>query len=322
MTSNETTGRPAGDRPASAQAQTGSGGAKSSGWKSGGRGSTGGGPGVRVNAHGHEPPPGFKDVVVPLARYLGSQVVDYSKQVLRVTGRRRGLPDQESLDEQATPPPEPPEPKERAPSASSPLIYIPHMMDTRADRKRQKRKRQAASAARGGRRTARNGNRSWIIWFQILLLVSLLSIPALAVQPDEKLADPGLEQRAREISLGLRCVVCQNQSIDDSNAPLARDLRILVRERLLAGDSDEEVIDFVRERYGDYVLLSPPVQSNTYVLWLAPPAVLVLGALAIGLYFRNRSRAAAQGADPAAGALSAEERAALDRVLTEAPKNG
>jgi len=272
--------------------------------------------GIRVNAHGHEPPPGFKDVVVPLARYLGNQAWDYSKQMLRVAGRRRRLPDDEIRDDQlaASPQPEPPEPKERTPNVSSPLIYIPHMIDTRQDRNKQKRRRQSASA-RGGRRSGR-GNRSWIIWFQILLLVSLLSIPALAVQPNERLADPQLEQRARDISQGLRCVVCQNQSIDDSNAPLAHDLRVLVRERLLAGDSDEEVISFVRDRYGDYVLLSPPVQENTYLLWFATPAVLLLGGLGVGLYFRNRSRAARAGSDPGATALTPEEQAALDRVLT------
>lgn len=277
---------------------------------------------IRVSAYGHQPPPGFRDVVVPLARYLGDSVIDYSKQVLRVAGRRPRVPTEDLPEEQMAPPaPEPPEPRERAPSASSPLIYIPHMMDTREDRKKQKRRRQAAQGARSRRRTGR-GDRSWIIWFQILLLVSLLSIPALAVLPEERLADPQLEARAREISQDLRCLVCQNQSIDDSNAPLARDLRILVRERLAAGDSDDAVVDFVRDRYGDYVLLSPPVQSNTYVLWAAPPAILLAGALVLGLYYRNRGRAAATPADPAAAALSAEERAALDRVLTESPNRG
>ncbi len=118
------------------------------------------------------------------------------------------------------------------------------------------------------------------------------TFPAAAVDPAERLDDPALEARAREISKELRCLVCQNQSIDDSNAPLARDLRILVRERLTAGDSDEEVIAFVTERYGDYVLLRPPFQANTLVLWLAPAILIVAGGSAILILARRRRTAA------------------------------
>jgi len=118
------------------------------------------------------------------------------------------------------------------------------------------------------------------------------AFPAVAVDPAERLDDPALEAKAREISKELRCLVCQNQSIDDSNAPLARDLRILVRERLTAGDSDEEVIAFVTERYGDYVLLRPPFQANTLVLWLAPAILIVAGGSAIFILARRRRTAA------------------------------
>ncbi|MBV9079384.1 MAG: cytochrome c-type biogenesis protein CcmH, partial [Methylobacteriaceae bacterium] len=113
-----------------------------------------------------------------------------------------------------------------------------------------------------------------------VLLAALASAPgARAVQPDEILRDPKLESRARTISAELRCLVCQNQSIDDSDAPLARDLRLLVRERLQAGDSDREVVRFVANRYGDFVLLKPPFTAETLVLWLGP-AALALGAAA------------------------------------------
>lgn len=114
-----------------------------------------------------------------------------------------------------------------------------------------------------------------------LLIVSaflLWSSAAFAVQPDEQLADPALEARARSISREIRCVVCQSESIDDSNAPLARDLRLLVRERIVAGDTDEEVSDFLVARYGDYVLLKPRVQTNTLLLWAAPLAAAAAGA--------------------------------------------
>ena len=106
-----------------------------------------------------------------------------------------------------------------------------------------------------------------------------LSAPAFAVQPDEVLKDPAMEARAREISKELRCLVCQNQSIDDSNAPLARDLRVLVRERLVAGDDNTDVLGYITARYGDYVLLRPPFKASTYVLWIGPVIILLLGAL-------------------------------------------
>jgi cytochrome c-type biogenesis protein CcmH len=132
----------------------------------------------------------------------------------------------------------------------------------------------------------------------------------LAVEPSEKLADPQLESRAREIGRGLRCLVCQNQTIDDSNAPLARDLRLVVRERLTAGDSDEAVVEFVHRRYGDFVLMRPPIRYDTYVLWFGP--VLLAGLFAIALYIKSRGRSA-----PAADGLTAEERAKLAAILGE-----
>jgi cytochrome c-type biogenesis protein CcmH len=138
---------------------------------------------------------------------------------------------------------------------------------------------------------------------------------ALAVEPDEILSDPQLETRARDISTGLRCLVCQNQSIDDSNAPLARDLRILVRERLKAGDSDAQVLDYIVDRYGEFVLLRPRFNPHTYVLWLGTPLLLIL-ALAV-IFFAYRRRAT--GAEPAAaGELSAAEKKRLNKLLDQA----
>ncbi len=126
----------------------------------------------------------------------------------------------------------------------------------------------------------------------LLVLIALLATPALyAVQIDEILADPALESRARAISSELRCMVCQNQSIDDSEAPLARDLRVLVRERLKAGDSDSEVVDFMVARYGEFVLLKPRFAWHTALLWIAPPLVLVAGLLMLLLPMRRRSAA-------------------------------
>ena len=146
------------------------------------------------------------------------------------------------------------------------------------------------------------------------LLLGLAS-PALAVQPDEVLKDPAMEARAREISKELRCLVCQNQSIDDSNAPLARDLRVLVRERLVAGDDDAGVLGYITARYGDYVLLRPPFKASTYVLWIGPVVVLLLGGLGAALFLHGRNRPATAG--DAEAPLTPEERARLDKLLRE-----
>jgi cytochrome c-type biogenesis protein CcmH len=140
-----------------------------------------------------------------------------------------------------------------------------------------------------------------------LLLLASMSAAA-AVQPGEQLPDPALEGRAREISAGLRCLVCQNQSIDDSDAPLARDLRLLVRERLSAGDSDGEVRDFLVSRYGDFILLRPPIQAETLLLWLTPLGVLGAGAAVLAIQLRRRLPRAAEK-------LSAEEEKQLARIM-------
>jgi cytochrome c-type biogenesis protein CcmH len=146
-------------------------------------------------------------------------------------------------------------------------------------------------------------------------LILSLAAPAFAVQPDEVLKDPAMEARAREISKELRCLVCQNQSIDDSNAPLARDLRVLVRERLVAGDDNGSVLGYITARYGDYVLLRPPFKASTYVLWIGPVVVLLLGGLGAALFLRGRNRAARAGDTEAP--LTPEERKRLDRLLRE-----
>lgn len=143
-------------------------------------------------------------------------------------------------------------------------------------------------------------------------LAALHALPAQAVLPDEILDDPVLEARARELSLELRCLVCQNQSIDDSNAELARDLRVLVRERLVAGDSNEAALEHIRTRYGDFVLLKPPVQSSTYLLWYGPIALLLVGSAILIVTVRKR-RPAATGGSP--DALSDRERVRLDAAL-------
>lgn len=146
----------------------------------------------------------------------------------------------------------------------------------------------------------------------LLFLLLLTSLPAGAVEPDEKLDDPTLEARAREISQVVRCVVCQNESIDSSNAGIARDLRILIRERLEAGDSNQEVFDYLTARYGDFVLLKPPVRPGTYLLWFAPAAVLILGGLGIAVFLLRRRKGAAPGA---AAELTPDERVRLARLL-------
>lgn len=123
----------------------------------------------------------------------------------------------------------------------------------------------------------------------LILALSLVASPALAVAPDEILDDPALEARARALSAELRCMVCQNQSIDDSDAPLAKDLRVLVRERLVAGDSDGQVIDYLVSRYGEFVLLKPRFAWHTLVLWAAGPLALIAGLIAIFLALRGRA---------------------------------
>jgi cytochrome c-type biogenesis protein CcmH len=136
-----------------------------------------------------------------------------------------------------------------------------------------------------------------------------VSLPARAVEPDEVLPDPVLEARARHISEGLRCLVCQNQSIDDSEAPLAKDLRLLVRDRLKAGDSDQKIVDYIVARYGEFVLLKPRFAPHTFILWLATPALFLAALFAIFAAYRRRGESAE------AGPLSAEERRRLKRLL-------
>jgi cytochrome c-type biogenesis protein CcmH len=137
----------------------------------------------------------------------------------------------------------------------------------------------------------------------------LAAFPAFAVNPDEVLSDPALEARARALSAQLRCMVCQNQSIDDSNAELARDLRLLVRERLTNGDSDEAVMNYVVSRYGEFVLLNPRLRGETLLLWGAPIVLFLAGAAAMVLFVRKR------GGKPTGTPLSDAERAELDRAL-------
>jgi cytochrome c-type biogenesis protein CcmH len=153
--------------------------------------------------------------------------------------------------------------------------------------------------------------------FTALFLAS--GSPSYAVQPDEILSDAALEARARHLSAGLRCLVCQNQSIDDSDAPLARDLRLLVRERLTAGDSDEAVRDFIVARYGEFVLLKPPLAWNTLILWLAPVA-LILGAAGVVVRYAISPRGA--GGAPISTALTADEEAKLKSVLGNERESG
>lgn len=148
--------------------------------------------------------------------------------------------------------------------------------------------------------------------FALLAIVLLFAGPAAAVEPDEMLDDPKLEQRAREISAEVRCLVCQNQSIDESNAGLAADLRVLIRERLKAGDTNQEVFDFLVARYGEFVLLDPPVKPETYVLWYGPAVLAALGAVGVAVYFRRRR---ANAAKAPGGRLSREETERLQHIL-------
>src|SRR5689334_720108 len=156
--------------------------------------------------------------------------------------------------------------------------------------------------------------RKLIAILAVLLLAVLAAPAAHAVQPDEIMADPVKEARARELSRELRCMVCQNQSIDDSDAPLARDLRLLVRERIATGDSDSQVIDFLVARYGEFVLLKPRFTPHTLLLWLLPPLALIGGGLALWFYSRRRSNAGST-ADPSLLHLTEDEEARLQRLL-------
>lgn len=149
----------------------------------------------------------------------------------------------------------------------------------------------------------------------VLGLAILMTAPGMAVQPDEMLDDPALEARAREISQDIRCLVCQNQSIDDSNADLAKDLRIIVRERLVAGDSNQQVKDFLVARYGDYVLLTPPFDGETLLLWGGPFGLLVLGGVAVFFWYRGNRRET--GMAEAGPGLSAEEKARLLTLMND-----
>jgi cytochrome c-type biogenesis protein CcmH len=154
--------------------------------------------------------------------------------------------------------------------------------------------------------------RRWMAHAAMVVVAVTLAAPLLAVQPDEILPDPALETRARALSRELRCMVCQNQSIDDSDAPLARDLRILVRDRLKAGDSDGQVIDFLVDRYGEFVLLKPRFAWHTVALWSAPVLVLVIGILALVMARRRTASAAPAGLTP-------DEQRRIDTLLDRRP---
>ena len=147
----------------------------------------------------------------------------------------------------------------------------------------------------------------------LALVLATLALPAIAVRPEEILPDPALESRARALGKELRCLVCQNQSIDDSDADLARDLRRLVRERLVAGDTDPAIRSFLVDRYGDFVRLDPPLKASTLLLWFGPALVLALGLAGITVFIRRR-----QAETP--GTLDASDRARLERVLAEDDK--
>jgi cytochrome c-type biogenesis protein CcmH len=158
----------------------------------------------------------------------------------------------------------------------------------------------------GDGRQARRGN---ITKRLIALFLLLTPIQAFAVNPDEVLKDPALEQRARQISAQLRCMVCQNQSIDDSNAELAKDLRVLVRQRLTDGDTDKQVVDYVVSRYGEFVLLNPRLSGKTIILWSMPIGLLIAGIFALVIFVRSRP------ARRPSEVLSAEEKAKIDELL-------
>lgn len=152
-------------------------------------------------------------------------------------------------------------------------------------------------------------------WLMAFVMAAGLWVGAAqAVEPDEILDDPILEERAREISKDLRCVVCMNQSIDDSDSGIAKKMRILVRDRLQKGDSDEDVVNYMVSRYGDFVLLKPPVKPKTYLLWFGPAAMVGFGLLAVVLYYRRRGK---ETTNKVAAPLSAAEQARLDALLKD-----
>jgi cytochrome c-type biogenesis protein CcmH len=151
----------------------------------------------------------------------------------------------------------------------------------------------------------------------VALMMVFAASNARAVQPDEIMPDPAKESRARDLSRELRCMVCQNQSIDDSEAPLARDLRLLVRERIAAGDSDSQVIDFLVARYGEFVLLKPRLSLHTLLLWLLPPLALAGGGLALWAHGRRSKTAASE--DLALFKLTPDEEARLQRLIDAEP---
>jgi cytochrome c-type biogenesis protein CcmH len=150
----------------------------------------------------------------------------------------------------------------------------------------------------------------------VLLTTLWLAFPAFAVNPDEMLKDPALEARARTISEGLRCLVCQNESIDDSDADLAHEIRVLVRERLTAGDTDQQVVQYLVDRYGEYVLLKPVFAWHTLILWIAAPSLLVIGGIVLLVAGRRR-----RGAVVTAGELTADEQQALDELTKDSNTN-
>jgi cytochrome c-type biogenesis protein CcmH len=149
----------------------------------------------------------------------------------------------------------------------------------------------------------------------VVALLLLFQLSAMAVEPGEQLKNPALEARARQISAGLRCLVCQNETIDESNASLAHDIRILLRERLSAGDTDDQVVKAIVDRYGDFVLLNPPVKPATFVLWFAPLAILLLGLLG-GMVWMRRRAGTAETMTP----LTPDEQRRLDSILREADR--
>ena len=151
------------------------------------------------------------------------------------------------------------------------------------------------------------------VFLALLVALAASTASAPAVTPDEVLPDPRLEMRARALSQDLRCVVCQNQSIDDSNAPLAHDLRVLVRERLASGDTDAQALDFIVARYGNFVLLNPPMHLNTLALWVGPAFFLLIAAIGFGLYVRRRS---VDQATLAPASLDATEQGRIEELLS------